>query len=276
MKSFIRKFGIFITSLAILCSIFAVSFSQTLFKEDFMKAQLDKTNLYSDITIEIKRDMKQSIMEDTTFGTALESVIDVFLDTIITQEAITKEVDAVIDQIYEGKDIQISGEYLTQDYVSHMQAFLKEYNVTAGEKELKSLIDPIVQESLKNVVISDRVKNAVNLFYQAKQATDIAKYAAPAVSILLILAMLIFTQDKIKNVGFIFLWAGIILAVLITLGFAATVLLKLYPSSATVTSFINTLRDSLMIAYYITAGISAAFGLLLLLIHWIIKKIRNR
>lgn len=173
------------------------------FSKSNVKKQMQKVNYYTEINNIIKESANNYIMQ-SGFD---ESI----MDNVISKEKINKDIDKVINAIYEGEEVEISTDEIKNSLDKNVQQYIAQnnYKVDAQtQKDIEKFEDKIESIYANSITYSkSSIKKVVKYFKMAKRMTRVALIAS---SILLIIFAIITYKTNRATFGISLLATGII------------------------------------------------------------------
>lgn len=173
------------------------------FSKSNVKKQMQKVDYYTEINNIIKESANNYIMQ-SGFD---ESI----MDNVISKEKINKDIDKVINAIYEGEEVEISTDEIKNSLDKNVQQYIAQnnYKVDAQtQKDIEKFEDKIESIYANSITYSkSSIKKVVKYFKMAKRMTRVALIAS---SILLIIFAIITYKTNRATFGISLLATGII------------------------------------------------------------------
>ena len=173
------------------------------FSKPNVKKQMQKVDYYTEINNIIKESANNYIMQ-SGFD---ESI----MDNVISKEKINKDIDKVINAIYEGEEVEISTDEIKNSLDKNVQQYIAQnnYKVDAQtQKDIEKFEDKIESIYANSITYSkSSIKKVVKYFKMAKRMTRDALIAS---SILLIIFAIITYKTNRATFGISLLATGII------------------------------------------------------------------
>lgn len=173
------------------------------FSKSNVKKQMQKVDYYTEINNIIKESANNYIMQ-SGFD---ESI----MDNVISKEKINKDIDKVINAIYEGEEVEISTDEIKNSLDKNVQQYIAQnnYKVDAQtQKDIEKFEDKIESIYANSITYSkSSIKKVVKYFKMVKRMTRVALIAS---SILLIIFAIITYKTNRATFGISLLATGII------------------------------------------------------------------
>lgn len=173
------------------------------FSKPNVKKQMQKVDYYTEINNIIKESANNYIMQ-SGFD---ESI----MDNVISKEKINKDIDKVINAIYEGEEVEISTDEIKNSLDKNVQQYIAQnnYKVDAQtQKDIEKFEDKIESIYANSITYSkSSIKKVVKYFKMAKRMTRVALIAS---LILLIIFAIITYKTNRATFGISLLATGII------------------------------------------------------------------
>jgi len=173
------------------------------FSKSNVKKQMQKVDYYTEINNIIKESANNYIMQ-SGFD---ESI----MDNVISKEKINKDIDKVINAIYEGEEVEISTDEIKNSLDKNVQQYIAQnnYKVDAQtQKDIEKFEDKIESIYANSITYSkSSIKKVVKYFKMAKRMTRVALIAS---LILLIIFAIITYKTNRATFGISLLATGII------------------------------------------------------------------
>lgn len=173
------------------------------FSKSNVKKQMQKVDYYTEINNIIKESANNYIMQ-SGFD---ESI----MDNVISKGKINKDIDKVINAIYEGEEVEISTDEIKNSLDKNVQQYIAQnnYKVDAQtQKDIEKFEDKIESIYANSITYSkSSIKKVVKYFKMVKRMTRVALIAS---SILLIIFAIITYKTNRATFGISLLATGII------------------------------------------------------------------
>lgn len=173
------------------------------FSKSNVKKQMQKVDYYTEINNIIKESANNYIMQ-SGFDKSI-------MDNVISKEKINKDIDKVINAIYEGEEVEISTDEIKNSLDKNVQQYIAQnnYKVDAQtQKDIEKFEDKIESIYANSITYSkSSIKKVVKYFKMAKRMTRVALIAS---LILLIIFAIITYKTNRATFGISLLATGII------------------------------------------------------------------
>ena len=173
------------------------------FSKSNVKKQMQKVDYYTEINNIIKESANNYIVQ-SGFD---ESI----MDNVISKGKINKDIDKVINAIYEGEEVEISTDEIKNSLDKNVQQYIAQnnYKVDAQtQKDIEKFEDKIESIYANSITYSkSSIKKVVKYFKMVKRMTRVALIAS---SILLIIFAIITYKTNRATFGISLLATGII------------------------------------------------------------------
>lgn len=208
MKAKIKVLSYYISMIILSLMTLALSLitivNFTLMNENYILKQLEKNNYYEKLHKSIKQEMSYYIVQS---GLSKE-----VLDNIYTKEMIKDEVNNLIINFYNNKELKINTEEVSNNLNKNIQAYLLKNNIVADDQEaLNRFVDEMIKIYKNEIIITDHISSFQNTFIKLDDFINILFNALvimiPVLGILLHLfyKRIIFTIPSISTSVLLFL-----------------------------------------------------------------------
>lgn len=189
-------FVIFLTATILLANV-----NVTLLRADSVKSKLVQANYYEEVYNTVTEACNNYIMQS-----GFESSI---MDGVITKYGIEKDVNGLVDNLYEGKEYKINDEDIKAKLDKNIQSYVEQNGFEIDEEDKKGIEEfknAIVDTYKRNIEYShDTVKGAAKY---VKKARKIASIAAVVLAIVSVLALVLIYKVCKPVVGVICIATG--------------------------------------------------------------------
>ena len=202
MKSFIK----FIDSILIALLAFVVClsfvFKETIMQKEYMKKQLASSEIYTSLTQEIKDGILNTYRNSSSYNAVLSAYLEPLVDVAVKQKTVQKEVEAMVDDLYAGKEMTIKGTYFTEDYNNAIENYIKKNNLTFINMDMISpFISEAVQIAIKHVDMTKYTNRIAQQFKLLKDRIQLIFMASSVSLAILIIISMIVVKRKIRFFG---------------------------------------------------------------------------
>lgn len=265
----------FLIMITILFVIAVNILNNNILNKDYIKEKMKETEFNVQISREVQSGFEKYIYQS---GLPLETIENLF-----TQEMIQKDVDSILDFIYEGTEISLSSDTVRnnldkkiQDYVSSQKINLNKQ----GKNNIKKFEDLIVKEYNNNVNASKNTyEQAQSTIEKIRNINNFIRFL-PIILLSILIVILIFINvtdllEVINFLGISLLSAGALIKIGISLIFSNIDIDNLVLISTSVSNLlINAVKE---ILYNISdkGNIFIVCGIVAILVHAIIKNVKT-
>ena len=204
----IKKVISYILSILLVILLFAiillVNLNFTLLNKSNVKAHISKTN-YSEGIYNIIIDSCNNYIMQSGFD---ESI----LNDVIKKEDVEKNVDSIIDSMFDKSDINIETNEIRENLNSSIEKFIQDNNYALNEDNKKSIeeFEKTIEETYrKNILYSQDIVKEIGKYLA--MATRIIKIAIIALAIVSLILLLIILKLNNPAIGIVMLATGILL-----------------------------------------------------------------
>ncbi|MBR2743997.1 MAG: hypothetical protein IKE01_01695 [Clostridia bacterium] len=189
-------FVIFLTATILLANV-----NVTLLRADSIKSKLVQANYYEEVYNTVTEACNNYIMQS-----GFESSI---MDGVITKYGIEKDVNGLVDNLYEGKEYKINDEDIKSKLDKNIQSYVEQNGFEIDEEDkngIEEFKNAIVDTYKRNIEFShDTVKGAAKY---VKKARKIASIGAVVLAIVSVLALVLIYKVCKPVVGVICVATG--------------------------------------------------------------------
>lgn len=168
--------------------------------KNYLISKLEETEFYLQISREIENGFENYIYQS---GLPEDTIKNLF-----TEEDIKKDVNSIVNKVYDGTDITLSSENVKQNLDNKINEYLQKEDMkmnNQGKENIKKFEDLIVKEYTKNVNISNTVytKGHEGIETLNKIDNKIKNIPIIVTIILLVLLILINIKDLLNGINYI-------------------------------------------------------------------------
>ncbi len=261
---------ILLMTLMILATCFSFilnAFSQTIFDRNYIKYTLNENGVYTEIVTETKKAVKKAYSARKDKPADLE--IDKVLDYIILEEPLRKEIEESIDELYDGRKIEVSGDYLAEEYSKMINQYIAEKGRNISPELVNWIVKSSVNKTIENVdlnrytdLVSEYFAKLIKLFSDIEMGCNV-------LLVCLFVLIMVFYRERLKKLGIVSLVSGILM---FAISSAMLTLSQSDSAAQTLQKFIS----SVLVYYFLIVMLLALgemfFGITLLIISGYLKK----
>lgn len=211
MKTFIK----FIDGVLIALLAFAVCLSfvckETIMQKEYVKKQLASSEIYTSLTKEIKESILSDYRNSSVYNEVLSAYLEPLLDEAVKKKTVQKEVEAMVDDLYAGKELSVKGTYFTEDYNDSINSYLKKNNLNVINADMLSpFISKAVQVAISHVDMTKYTNRIAQQFKIIKDHIQIIFMASSVSLAVLIILSMIIVKRKIRFFGWTMLLTSLL------------------------------------------------------------------
>ena len=211
MKTFIK----FIDGALIALLAFTVCLSfvckETIMQKEYVKKQLASSEIYTSLTKEIKESILSDYRNSSVYNEVLSAYLEPLLDEAVKKKTVQKEVEAMVDDLYAGKEMSVKGTYFTEDYNASINSYLKKNNLNVINADMLSpFISKAVQVAISHVDMTKYTNRIAQQFKIIKDYIQIIFMASSVSLAVLIILSMIIVKRKIRFFGWTMLLTSLL------------------------------------------------------------------
>ena len=173
----------------------------TIFSKNYIKHVLDSKNYYEKVSNDILENMQNYNMSS--------GLPDEIFNDIYTKDTIKKDFNSFIDNIYNGKIIEINTDNIKNNLSNNIDKYLNEYDVKITNKSyIESFINEIGNIYEKEVTFYGSLNSFVNIFVKVNNLINLG-YKLCLIGFIIVLIILLLL--KTKYLGSIISASGLII-----------------------------------------------------------------
>lgn len=238
-----------------------LALSRTVLNHTFMLQGLRENAVYEGVCETVKTEAANAYRNSEFRSEQLDPIIDEVLNAAVRPEPLRKEVETLLEQLYTGQELRISGEYFIEDYSETIHGYLNEHGVAVPKESADGLIRTVADQVRDNVDLSEYYNQVRRLFGLATAAV-VGILIGTFVLTVLLLLLFLFRKRKLKWMSFPFLIAGAILVL-----FAGIVLLLPWTADVilhpAITGFLFGIVRRILLILLIVGAVRLAIGVVL-------------
>lgn len=211
MKTFIKFIdGVLIALLAFtVCLSFVCK--ETIMQKEYVKKQLASSEIYTSLTKEIKESILSDYRNSSVYNEVLSAYLEPLLDEAVKKKTVQKEVEAMVDDLYAGKEMSVKGTYFTEDYNDSINSYLKKNNLNVINADMLSpFISKAVQVAISHVDMTKYTNRIAQQFKIIKDHIQIIFMASSVSLAVLIILSMIIVKRKIRFFGWTMLLTSLL------------------------------------------------------------------
>lgn len=268
-----------ILSFSLILIIIAISLVNNLdnkiLNKNYMLSKLDEVQVYLQISREVKSGFENYIYQSGLPEDTIEN--------LATEEIIKKDVNSIIDYIYDGTEIKISSEKVQEELDNKINKYVESQDIklnNQGKSNIKKFETLIVNEYDKNVNVSDLMYEKVHDGIQKIDNINskIGKLPIIAITVVIILLIIINIKDllvAINYIGISLLSSGILLTLGVNLIFKNVDIDNLLILANSISSVISSITKDILYGIQDNANLFMVSGIVAILATAILKNIGN-
>lgn len=262
----IKKIISCIINLALIVLVFTLSslqiVSSTILSKQYVIKTLEKSNYYEKTYNDIQEGFKNYIMQSGLEEKILEGLCD--------KETVTKDINMIIEKIYEGKSINLDTKNIENKLDNEINRVLNKNNkkIDNEEKEaIQTFKNAIINVYNTSIVYSNSYIEQITLIYQ--KINKVIKMAQIiliiAITIITIISVITLRKQSIKNIGISLLAAGILQIILKVL--VGNKLYNILILNSTFTETLINLIKNIMDTFFLVGIITSLVGIITIIIR---------
>lgn len=261
--------------LIIIATILVNNLDNKILNKNYMLSKLDEVQVYLQISREVKSGFENYIYQSGLPEDTIEN--------LATEEMIKKDVNSIIDYIYDGTDIKISSEKVQEELDNKINKYVESQDIklnNQGKSNIKKFETLIVNEYDKNVNVSDLMYKKVHDGIQKIDNINskIGKLPIIAITVVIILLIIINIKDllvAINYIGISLLSSGILLTLVVNLIFKNVDIDNLLILANSISSVISSIIKDILYGIQDNANLFMVAGIVAILATSILKNIGN-
>lgn len=265
----------FLIVLVLITFIITNILNNKILNKNYILSKAEETEFYLQISREVENGFENYIYQS---GLPEETIKNLF-----SEDMIKKDVNSLIDYIYEGKEISLSSEELRNNLDSKIQDYLKSQNMNLneqGKKNIKEFENLIVSEYENNVNVSNTFYETANSLIKTLENISNKINNIPVIILVILIVILILINIKeplitMNFLGISSLSTGVLLKLGVNLIFSNVAIDNLVLISTSLSNLIiNIMKENL---YKISedSNIFIVSGITAILVSAIFKNIKN-
>lgn len=211
MKKTIAYILSFMLTIAIVLSILVGVLANTILSKQYFLGKLEEISFYDRTAEEINDTFQNYILQSGMDETVLENIYD--------KQKLTQDINALVDAIYENKEIQIETESIKEKLNANIEKYLEEKQLkTSHQEEVDIFVNTIAETYKDGVVYSAKaIKQMAPVTAKASQAMQNVQpilYATTAILAFILIAIHWNRKGEIaKYLGISLLAAGLTIVI---------------------------------------------------------------
>lgn len=182
--------------------------------KNYVLSKIEETEFYLQVSREVESGFENYIYQS---GLPVETIQNIY-----TEEMIKKDINGIIDYVYEGKEYSLSSEELRRNLDNKIQEYVNSQNLNLneqGKKNIKEFENLIVNEYDNNVKASDTVYKTANSGIETLKNISVKIGNIPMIVlvILVVVLILINIRDLLLTINFLGI-SSLSIGVLLKLG----------------------------------------------------------
>ena len=203
MKNIVRNIFNVLMSFALIFIILSIMLfniiNDKILNKNYILSKMEETEFYLQVSREIKNGFEnyiyQSVLPEDT------------IENIVSDEMIKKDVNGIVDYIYEGKEISLSSEDVKSNLDVKIQNYVTTQNLKLNEQGKNNITEfekIIVNEYINNVKISETFYNMCHSMINKvnEQISKIKNLPFIALIVVIILMILINIKELLNVINF--------------------------------------------------------------------------
>lgn len=197
----------FILSLGIFAVLTLVIFSNTLLNKQYVLGILEKNDYYEKTYANIQEGINNYAMQS-----GLEQEV---FESLYTKEKVTKDINQVVDFIYENKEVEINAEAIKGELDNRIDKVLEEHQKVPKQEEKESIqkLEDVISETYVNGIvysseIIEKINEPLQKIMQSMQKVFIASIVC--ICILLLVIGIVSKKEIFRYLGISFMTSGIL------------------------------------------------------------------
>jgi hypothetical protein len=165
--------------------------TSTILNKNYIVDQLEETNYYANIYTQVKSNFKKYI-----YQSGLDESV---LDNIVSADEVKNDIDSIIDNIYDGTNIELDYSNLREKLSANIDNYLEEENIsltTENQVAVNKFIDKIVEEYENTIFHTSYEDDAYAII---KKVVDLVGKTQIALAIVAVISIIILLVLNIKN-----------------------------------------------------------------------------
>lgn len=265
MKGFIKVLFTIIASILLFISTLGFVIRITFLDKNYILTILDNNNFYTTITNEIRTTVKKELRNNNDMK-MISYLIDNMVDFAIQEEPIKKEINLVIDQLYNNEKIKISGEFFSEDYTKRIKEFLSDANINIPGTYLEKSLNVVFDKSIEKMDLEQYTDKISYYFNIINNYLNIGVLVSFLLSLIII--VLLISLSKKKKIVLVLLTMIYGLLLLITAITANIIIANIDLSQlGQFKGLVINVKDSIVTKLFSISSISIVISLILIAIR---------
>ena len=249
-------------------TILLVNLNFTVLNKSNIKAHISKTN-YSEGIYNIIVDSCNNYIMSSGFD---ESIID----GIIKKEDVEKDVDRIIDSMFDKSDVNIETNEIKEKLNSNIEKFAQDNNYAIDETTKNSIneFEETIEETYRrNIIYLQDIANKIGKYIE--MATRIIKIAIIALAIVSLILLLIILKLNKPSIGIVMLATGILFIFIKCYSGINIAVNNILVLNKPFSDFIISIANQVIQNMFVTGIVLTAIGLVAIILFEFTKKFRR-
>lgn len=207
-------FGVLIAILlmiSVVAGVACFAVQHTVLQEDSLTKSLDKAGAYTALTGELQERLADRIRSSSLYREEYESRIDGVIDDVIREDAVRRDVNDMIGQIFRGEKVTMEGTNIKQDISERVSERLDEEHLgLIPDDMVEKAIDTAVSKAMDDINVTGNLDSVVQRIQSAQNLTSKGLKAAGIASLILLVLGLIVWKKRLGFLGFSLLLSGML------------------------------------------------------------------